>query len=58
MRKLRLAKARELLSTTDKSISEIAYEVGFSAPAYFTRVFREMYDESPSEMRARLGFKN
>lgn len=58
LRKLRLAKARELLSTTDKSISEIAYEVGFSAPAYFTRVFREMYDESPSEMRARLGFKN
>lgn len=31
LRKMRLAKARELLSTTDKSISEIAYEVGFSA---------------------------
>ncbi|MCM1450553.1 MAG: substrate-binding domain-containing protein [Clostridiales bacterium] len=58
LRKMRLTKARELLSTTDKSISEIAYEVGFSAPAYFTRVFREMFDESPSEMRSRLGFKD
>lgn len=58
LRKIRLTKARELLSTSDKSISEIAYEVGFSAPAYFTRVFRETYGESPSEMRTRLGFKN
>ncbi len=58
LRKMRLAKAREMLTTTEKSISEIAYEVGFSAPAYFTRVFREMYDESPSEMRSRLGIKD
>ena len=58
LRKIRLTKAREMLSTTDKSISEIAYEVGFSAPAYFTRVFREMFGESPSEMRSRLGFKD
>jgi len=55
LRKLRLAKARELLSTTDRTISEIAYEVGFSAPAYFTRVFRESYGEAPSELRTRLG---
>ena len=57
LRKIRLTKAREMLSTTDKPISEIAYEVGFSAPAYFTRVFREMFDESPSELRSRLGIK-
>lgn len=56
LRKFRLTKARELLSTTNKSISEIAYEVGFSAPAYFTKVFRDMFGETPSEMRARLGF--
>lgn len=56
LRKMRLTKARELLTTTNKSISEIAYEVGFSAPAYFTRVFREAFGESPSEMRSRLGF--
>lgn len=58
LRKMRLTKAREMLAATDKSISEIAYEVGFSAPAYFTRVFREMFDESPSEMRSRLGIKD
>ena len=57
LRKIRLNKARELLSTTDKPIGEIAYEVGFSAPAYFTRVFREMYGESPSDLRIRLGMK-
>jgi len=57
LRKIRLTKARELLTATDKTISEIAYEVGFSAPAYFTRVFREMFDESPSELRSRLGIK-
>ncbi len=57
LRKMRLTKAREMLSSTDKTISEIAYEVGFSAPAYFTRVFRETYGESPSELRARLGAK-
>lgn len=56
LRKMRLAKAREMLSATTKSVSEIAYEVGFSAPAYFTRVFREAYGETPSEYRVRLGF--
>ncbi len=57
LRKIRLTKARDMLSSTDKTISEIAYEVGFSAPAYFTKVFRETYGESPSEMRTRLGIK-
>lgn len=58
LRKLRLTKAREMITATQLSISEIAYEVGFSAPAYFTRVFREAFGESPSEMRTRLGIKN
>lgn len=58
LRKVRLTKARDLLSTTNKPVSEIAYEVGFSAPAYFTKVFREMFDESPTELRTRLGIKD
>ncbi len=57
LRKMRLAKARELLAGTDRTVSEIAYEVGFSAPAYFTRVFREAFGESPTDMRARLGMQ-
>lgn len=55
LRKIRMNKAREMLTTSEKSISEIAYEVGFSSPAYFTRVYREMFDETPSELRERLG---
>ena len=51
MRNLRLKKAKKLLITTEKSISEISYEVGFSTPAYFTKCFREQYGKTPSEIR-------
>lgn len=52
MRRLRLKKARHLLKTTDKSISEICYEVGFSTPAYFTKCYRDQFSETPSETRS------
>ena len=45
---------RQLLSTTDRTVSEIAYAVGFSTPAYFTKCYREAYGETPSEHRQRL----
>ena len=51
MRNLRLKKARHLLKTTDKSVSEVCYEVGFSTPAYFTKCYREQYGETPSETK-------
>ncbi|MCH5239620.1 MAG: substrate-binding domain-containing protein [Muribaculaceae bacterium] len=51
MRHLRLEKARALLASTDKSISEICYEVGFATPAYFTKCYREKYGETPSDTR-------
>ncbi len=54
IRRLRLKKARTLLTSTDKSISEIGYEIGFSTPAYFTKCYREAYGETPSEARAKL----
>lgn len=57
LRKLRLEKARKLLASTNRSVSEIAYEVGFSSPAYFTRVYRESYGETPTELRERLDYK-
>ncbi len=57
LRKIRVTKGRELLTDTEKTVSEIAYTVGFSTPAYFTRVFREQFGESPSDMRSRLGMK-
>lgn len=52
MRTLRLKQAKLLLTTTDKTISEIGYEVGFSTPAYFTKCYREAYGQTPSETRA------
>lgn len=54
MRTLRLKQAKILLTTTDKTISEIGYEVGFSTPAYFTKCYREAYGQTPSETRSSL----
>jgi len=51
VRSLRLQKARQLLLNSTLSVKEIAYEVGFSDPAYFTRSFTAEYGESPSETR-------
>ncbi len=50
MRSLRLARARELIINRTANISEIAYSVGFSSPAYFTRCFKEEYGIPPSEI--------
>lgn len=55
LRRLRLNRARDLLTTTDRTISEIGYEVGFASPAYFTRCYREAFGETPSDLRERLG---
>ncbi|MDE5841104.1 MAG: substrate-binding domain-containing protein [Muribaculaceae bacterium] len=55
IRNLRLKKARALVTGSEKSISEIGYEVGFSAPAYFTKCYREAYGETPTETRQKLG---
>ncbi|MDE6325685.1 MAG: substrate-binding domain-containing protein, partial [Duncaniella sp.] len=57
MRRLRLKQARHLLATTEKNISEIAYEVGFSSPAYFSKCYREAFNETPTELRERLAAK-
>lgn len=50
LRKMRLEKARELLLTTDKTISEAAYEAGFSAPSYFTKCFKEEFGILPGDL--------
>lgn len=48
---LRLFTALDLLKTTDLSITEIAYRVGFSDPNYFTRCFTAKFGKPPSETR-------
>ncbi len=51
IRSTRLQKAKELLESTDLNISEIAYEIGFSDPNYFSRTFQQTYGASPSAIR-------
>ena len=51
IRSIRLQKAKELLETTNMSVKEIAYDVGFSSPAYFSTSFLEEFNVNPSETR-------
>lgn len=51
IRQTRLHKAKILLSTTQLSVSEIAYQTGFNDPKYFSRVFAEKYGAPPSSFR-------
>ena len=50
LRKARLAKAKRLLESRSMSVSEVAYDVGFSAPSYFTKCFKEEYGMLPGEV--------
>lgn len=47
----RLKKGVELLLTTDKTVSEICFEIGFSGASYFTETFRKFFGCTPSEYR-------
>lgn len=49
IREARMKRADRLLKTTDKSVSEIAYEVGFSSPSYFTKCYREFFGRTPNK---------
>lgn len=49
LRITRLKKSASLLASTELTIAEICYEVGFSSPSYFTKCYKEQYGESPSD---------
>ncbi len=51
IRDIRLTEAKKMLKTTQHTISEIAYSVGFSNPNYFTKLFSEKYKHSPTKER-------
>ena len=51
LRTARLNRAYQLLLTTDKSVSEVAYDVGFTAPSYFTKCFKEEFGMLPGDVR-------
>jgi AraC-like DNA-binding protein len=50
IRTLRLAKAKKLLLEKEMNVSEVAFEVGFDDPKYFSRVFAEEYGVPPSKL--------
>lgn len=52
IRSFKLEKAAMLLEKSDMTISEIAYQTGFSTPNYFARAFKAKYNMMPSEYAA------
>lgn len=53
LRQMRLKKAAFLLASSELSVAEIAYEVGFSSPSYFTKCYKEQFGESPTDFLKR-----
>lgn len=49
VRKARLTRARHLLQTTERTVSEVAYAVGFSTPSYFSKCYKDEFGESPKK---------
>ncbi|MCM1218747.1 MAG: helix-turn-helix transcriptional regulator, partial [Lachnospiraceae bacterium] len=46
-----MSKAKELLTETDKTVSEIAYELGFNYPHHLSRVFKKVVGMTPNDYR-------
>ncbi len=51
IRIMRLKEAEKRLKNTDKTVAEIAYEVGFSSPSYFSKCYRELFGILPGTSR-------
>lgn len=51
LREMRMQKAYSLLKQTDKTISEVAAEVGFAIPGYFSACFKKQFGINPTELR-------
>ena len=52
LRQMRLQKAYKLLLRTDHTVAEVAYEVGFGTPGYFSSCFKKQYGKYPTEIRS------
>ena len=50
VRTARLQRGKKLLETSDMTISEVAYAVGFTSPSYFTKCFKDEFNISPSDI--------
>jgi AraC-like DNA-binding protein len=56
IRHIRLKAARELMNTTDLSISQIVYSIGFTSRSYFSKIFKEKYGMTPHEFKKQILF--
>ncbi len=52
LRQMRLQQAYALLTSTTKTVAEIAYEVGFGTPGYFSSCFKKQFGKYPTDLRA------
>ena len=52
LRQMRLQRGYVLLTTTNKTVNEIAYEVGFGTPGYFSNCFKKHFGKYPTDVRA------
>ena len=50
----KLTEAKNLLTSTNKSISEIGFELGFNEKAYFSNVFKKKTGQTPTEFRQEM----
>ena len=51
LNELRIRNACQMLKNSNKNITEIAYDVGYSDSNYFSRVFKKVKGVSPSEYK-------
>ena len=49
IRAIRLSRAASLLGQQGRNVADVAYQVGFSSPNYFTKCFRDVYGQTPTE---------
>ncbi len=52
IRSLRLQKAKTMLLSTEKTVSEIAFAVGFTSLAYFSKCYKDQFNVSPTDSRS------
>lgn len=53
LRIIRLKKAYHMLTSTESTVAEVGYNVGFASPSYFSKCFKEYYGELPAEVQKR-----
>ena len=55
IRNMRLKRAQQMLAQGDDTIAQVAYSVGFTAPSYFTKCYKDFFGEMPNELVKRKG---